>query len=68
MSLCNVSWFHDVHYCCVLFSTEKKSDLQKALGVILEMLDFACWRGNLDVWKRLKAIIQKLQLQYVSSV
>lgn len=31
----------------------------------MEMLDFACWRSNLDAWKLLNAIIQKLQLQYV---
>ncbi|XP_030260944.1 TATA box-binding protein-associated factor RNA polymerase I subunit A isoform X1 [Sparus aurata] len=52
-----------LEYSSLLLQSEKKSDLQKALGVILEMLDFACWRGNVDVWKRLKAIIQKLQLQ-----
>ncbi|XP_051264492.1 TATA box-binding protein-associated factor RNA polymerase I subunit A isoform X1 [Dicentrarchus labrax] len=50
-------------YSSFLLQSEKKSDLQKALGVVLEMLDFACWRSNLDAWKRLKAIIQKLQLQ-----
>lgn len=49
----------------LLLFLEKKSDTQKSLGVILEMLDFACWRSNLDVWKCLKAIIQKLQIQYV---
>lgn len=46
-------------------SIEKRSDFQKALGVVLEMLDFACWRRNLDVWKFLKAVIDKLQLEYV---
>ncbi|XP_044025983.1 TATA box-binding protein-associated factor RNA polymerase I subunit A isoform X1 [Siniperca chuatsi] len=52
-----------LEYSSLLLHSEKKSDLQKALGVVLEMLDFACWRSNLDAWKRLKAIIQKLQLQ-----
>ncbi|XP_042358906.1 TATA box-binding protein-associated factor RNA polymerase I subunit A [Plectropomus leopardus] len=50
-------------YSSLLLQSEKKSDIQKALGVILEMLDFACWRSNLDVWERLRDIIQKLQLQ-----
>ncbi|XP_070782449.1 TATA box-binding protein-associated factor RNA polymerase I subunit A [Enoplosus armatus] len=52
-----------LEYSSLLLQSEKESDIQKALGVVLEMLDFACWRSNLDVWKRLKAIIQKLQLQ-----
>uniref|UniRef100_A0A3Q4I4Z2 TATA box binding protein (TBP)-associated factor, RNA polymerase I, A n=1 Tax=Neolamprologus brichardi TaxID=32507 RepID=A0A3Q4I4Z2_NEOBR len=41
----------------------KQSDTQKALGVVLEMLDFNCWGSNLEVWIRLKAVIQKLQNQ-----
>ncbi|XP_041814929.1 TATA box-binding protein-associated factor RNA polymerase I subunit A [Chelmon rostratus] len=52
-----------LEYSSLLLQSEKKIDIEKALGVVLEMLDFACWRSNLDVWKRLKAIIQKLQLQ-----
>ncbi|XP_070843068.1 TATA box-binding protein-associated factor RNA polymerase I subunit A [Chaetodon trifascialis] len=52
-----------LEYSSLLLQSEKKSDIQKALGVVLEMLDFACWRSSLDVWKRLKAIIHKLQLQ-----
>ncbi|GAA6214131.1 TATA box-binding protein-associated factor RNA polymerase I subunit A [Lates japonicus] len=52
-----------LEYSSLLLQSERKGDLQKALGVVLEMLDFACWRSNLDVWMRLKAIIQKLQLQ-----
>uniref|UniRef100_A0A8D3BAR2 TATA box binding protein (TBP)-associated factor, RNA polymerase I, A n=1 Tax=Scophthalmus maximus TaxID=52904 RepID=A0A8D3BAR2_SCOMX len=41
----------------------KESDIQKAFRIIVEMLDFACWRSNLDVWNSLKAIIQKLKSQ-----
>ncbi|KAI3364186.1 hypothetical protein L3Q82_011008 [Scortum barcoo] len=52
-----------LEYSSLLLQSEKASNTQKALGVVLEMLDFACWRSNLDVWKRLKDIIQKLQLQ-----
>ncbi|XP_039980389.1 TATA box-binding protein-associated factor RNA polymerase I subunit A [Xiphias gladius] len=52
-----------LEYSSLLLKSEKQSDIQKALGVVLEMLDFACWRSNLDVWKCLKTIIQKLQLQ-----
>nr|XP_020459730.1 TATA box-binding protein-associated factor RNA polymerase I subunit A isoform X2 [Monopterus albus] len=52
-----------LEYSSLLLQSDKKGDIQKALGVVLEMLDFACWRINLDVWKRLKAIIQKLHLQ-----
>nr|XP_046230071.1 TATA box-binding protein-associated factor RNA polymerase I subunit A isoform X2 [Scatophagus argus] len=52
-----------LEYSSLLLHSVKNTDIQKALGVVLEMLDFACWRSNLDVWKRLKAIIQKLQLQ-----
>ncbi|XP_026197274.1 TATA box-binding protein-associated factor RNA polymerase I subunit A [Anabas testudineus] len=52
-----------LEYSSLLLKSEKNGDIQKALGVLLEMLDFACWRSNLDVWKCLKAVIQKLQLQ-----
>lgn len=52
-----------LEYSALLLQSEKKSDMPKALGVVLEMLDFACWRSNLDAWRLLKAVIQKLQLQ-----
>ncbi|XP_047429060.1 TATA box-binding protein-associated factor RNA polymerase I subunit A [Mugil cephalus] len=52
-----------LEYSSLLLQSEKKSDNQKALGVLLEMLDYACWRSNLDVWRRLKAVIQKLQTE-----
>ncbi|XP_059211661.1 TATA box-binding protein-associated factor RNA polymerase I subunit A [Centropristis striata] len=52
-----------LEYSSFLLQSEKEKDLQKALGVVLEMLDFACWRSNLDVWQRLKAVIEKLQLR-----
>ncbi|XP_034555643.1 TATA box-binding protein-associated factor RNA polymerase I subunit A [Notolabrus celidotus] len=52
-----------LEYSSLLLQSENTRDIQKALGVVLEMLDFACWRSSLDVWKRLNAIIQKLQLQ-----
>ncbi|KAA8583074.1 hypothetical protein FQN60_015620, partial [Etheostoma spectabile] len=52
-----------LEYSSLLLQSEKRSNIQKALGVVLEMLDFACWRSNLDAWKRLKSIIQKLQLE-----
>ncbi|XP_074541366.1 TATA box-binding protein-associated factor RNA polymerase I subunit A isoform X2 [Halichoeres trimaculatus] len=52
-----------LEYSFLLLHSEKTDNIQKALGVVLEMLDFACWRSSLDVWKRLKEIIQKLQLQ-----
>ncbi|XP_042247423.1 TATA box-binding protein-associated factor RNA polymerase I subunit A [Thunnus maccoyii] len=52
-----------LEYSSLLLQSEKKSDIQKALGVVLDMLDYACWRTNLDVWKRLKDIVKKLQLQ-----
>lgn len=49
-----------LEYSFLLLQSEKA---QKALGVVLEMLDFACWSSNLDVWKCLKEVIEKLQLQ-----
>ncbi|KAG7222740.1 hypothetical protein INR49_026350 [Caranx melampygus] len=51
-----------LEYSSLLLQSEEKKDHKKALGVVLEMLDFACWRSSLDVWKCLKTIIQKLQL------
>uniref|UniRef100_A0A3P9NRG2 TATA box binding protein (TBP)-associated factor, RNA polymerase I, A n=1 Tax=Poecilia reticulata TaxID=8081 RepID=A0A3P9NRG2_POERE len=47
-------------YSCLLLQSEKQSHTQKALGVLLDMLDFQCWRSNLDVWKCLHAVIHQL--------
>ncbi|XP_076021364.1 TATA box-binding protein-associated factor RNA polymerase I subunit A [Genypterus blacodes] len=52
-----------LEYCSLLLRSEKSDDLQRALGVALDMLDFACWRSNVDVWNYLKAIIDKLKFQ-----
>lgn len=52
-----------LEYSSLLLQSEKQSDTTKALGVVLEMLDFNCWGSNLEVWMRLKAVIQKLQNQ-----
>ncbi|XP_069371361.1 TATA box-binding protein-associated factor RNA polymerase I subunit A isoform X2 [Paralichthys olivaceus] len=52
-----------LEYSSLLLQSEKNSHIHKAVEVVLEMLDFACWRSDLDVWKCLKAVIQKLQLQ-----
>ncbi|XP_077408924.1 TATA box-binding protein-associated factor RNA polymerase I subunit A [Vanacampus margaritifer] len=50
-------------YSSFLLHSEKAEDGRKALGVLLEMLDYACWRTNMDVWNCLKGVIDKLQLQ-----
>ncbi|XP_027140065.1 TATA box-binding protein-associated factor RNA polymerase I subunit A isoform X1 [Larimichthys crocea] len=52
-----------LEYSSLLLQSERKKDTQKALEVVLEMLAFACWKSNLDAWKRLKDIIEKLQLE-----
>ncbi|TNN76118.1 TATA box-binding protein-associated factor RNA polymerase I subunit A [Liparis tanakae] len=36
-------------YSTMLLQSEKNTNIQKALGVVLDLLDFACWRSNLDV-------------------
>lgn len=45
-------------YCALLLESGKTT---KALGVTVDMLDYACWRNNLDIWKTLKSIIEELQ-------
>ncbi|CAJ1077081.1 TATA box-binding protein-associated factor RNA polymerase I subunit A [Xyrichtys novacula] len=50
-----------LEYSAILLHSEKTKDTQKALEVVLGMLDFSCWRNSLDVWERLKDSIQKLQ-------
>ncbi|XP_023120152.1 TATA box-binding protein-associated factor RNA polymerase I subunit A [Amphiprion ocellaris] len=50
-------------YSTLLLNSENEADIQKALGIILDMLDFTCWRTNMDVWKCLKAVIQRLEIQ-----
>lgn len=45
-------------YCSLLLDSGETTE---ALGVTLDMLDFACWRNDLDIWKRLKSIIERLQ-------
>lgn len=64
-SLCVLVPSHELmlDYCRLLLQSEKQRHHQKALEVLLDLLDFACWRRNLDAWKCLRAIIDKLQLQ-----
>ncbi|KAG8011442.1 TATA box-binding protein-associated factor RNA polymerase I subunit A [Nibea albiflora] len=50
-----------LEYSSLLLQSEREKDNQKALEVVLEMLAFACWKSNLDVWNRLKGVIQTLQ-------
>lgn len=45
-------------YCALLLASGKTT---KALEVTVEMLDYVCWRNDLDVWKTLKVIIETLQ-------
>lgn len=45
-------------YCSLLLESGKTT---KALGVTLDMLDYACWKKDLDIWKTLQSIIKKLQ-------
>lgn len=45
-------------YCSLLLKSGKTA---KALEVTVDMLDYACWRQNLDIWKTLKCIITSLQ-------
>lgn len=52
-----------LEYCSLLLRSEKHGDIQKALGVVLDMLDYACWRNNVNVWNLLKTIIDKLKFQ-----
>ncbi|XP_068198844.1 TATA box-binding protein-associated factor RNA polymerase I subunit A isoform X2 [Antennarius striatus] len=51
-----------LEYSALLLQSGEKSDIQKALAVVLEMLDFTCWRTNLDVWKRLRDIVKTIEL------
>lgn len=53
-----------INFLVHFFYTEKSCHGPKALEILLDMLDFSCWRTNLDVWKLLKAVIEKLQLKY----
>lgn len=45
------------------FSPENEGDLQKALGVVLDLLDYSSWRSNLDVWNHLLNIIKRLRMK-----
>ncbi|XP_033847307.1 TATA box-binding protein-associated factor RNA polymerase I subunit A [Periophthalmus magnuspinnatus] len=45
-------------YCSLLLQLGKT---KKALEVTVDMLDYACWRNNLEIWKTLTSIIEKLQ-------
>ena len=42
----------------------RESDLQKALGVVLDLLDLSSWRRNLDVWNHLMTIVKRLRPRY----
>uniref|UniRef100_A0AAV2K9Y6 TATA box binding protein (TBP)-associated factor, RNA polymerase I, A n=1 Tax=Knipowitschia caucasica TaxID=637954 RepID=A0AAV2K9Y6_KNICA len=49
-----------IDYCALLLKSGKT---KKALGVAVDMLDYACWSKNLDVWKTLASIAEKLQTE-----
>lgn len=48
-------------YCSLLLQSQKPSSLPKALGVSLDLLDYACWRSSLDVWSQVMNILLKLR-------
>ncbi|KAM4600886.1 TATA box-binding protein-associated factor RNA polymerase I subunit A isoform 2-T4 [Polymixia lowei] len=50
-----------LEYCSLLLQSEKEANDQKALGVALEVLDYACWKSSLAAWSCLKTIIDKLK-------
>ncbi|XP_053737230.1 TATA box-binding protein-associated factor RNA polymerase I subunit A isoform X1 [Synchiropus splendidus] len=50
-----------LEYSRLLQESDEVDDLSQALGVVLDMLDFACWSRSLDAWTRLRAIIDELQ-------
>ncbi|KAF6721381.1 TATA box-binding protein-associated factor RNA polymerase I subunit A [Oryzias melastigma] len=52
-----------LEYSSLLLQSGTKKDDQKAVEVALDMLDFACWRSNLDVWKCLQKSVQNLQTE-----
>ncbi|XP_062324314.1 TATA box-binding protein-associated factor RNA polymerase I subunit A isoform X1 [Osmerus eperlanus] len=60
---------HDLmlEYCSLLLqsglfiSPGKQSNFGKALGVCLDLLDYACWRNSLDVWSHVKNILLRLR-------
>ncbi|XP_015243481.1 PREDICTED: TATA box-binding protein-associated factor RNA polymerase I subunit A [Cyprinodon variegatus] len=52
-----------LEYSFLLLQSERTSDFRKAFAVLLDMLDFACWRSNLDVWKSLQDAIHQLLSQ-----
>lgn len=45
-------------YCSLLLKSGKTT---KALEVTVDLLDYACWRNDLDIWKTLKSIMESLQ-------
>ncbi|KAL0964973.1 hypothetical protein UPYG_G00275130 [Umbra pygmaea] len=49
-----------LEYCTLLLETDNEEGLQQALRVLLELLDYACWRSNLDVWTQLRTILKRL--------
>ncbi|KAJ7988023.1 hypothetical protein DPEC_G00319330 [Dallia pectoralis] len=52
-----------LEYGSMLLMSEKEGDLQNALGVTLDLLDYVSWKSNLEVWNQLTAILKKLRLK-----
>ncbi|XP_056149998.1 TATA box-binding protein-associated factor RNA polymerase I subunit A isoform X2 [Lampris incognitus] len=52
-----------LEYFSLLLKSETVDNVHEALGVILDMLDYACWNSSLDVWNCLKTVIDNLKLQ-----
>ncbi|KAJ3607011.1 hypothetical protein NHX12_026526 [Muraenolepis orangiensis] len=54
-------------YFALLLRSDKQEDFRGALGVSLLMLDYACWKTNVDAWKRLEAAVDKLKTEHVDN-
>lgn len=47
--------------CSLLLHTEQKMDVEEALAVSMDLLEFSCWKCDMKAWKCLLNIMKKLK-------
>ncbi|GAA6086655.1 TATA box-binding protein-associated factor RNA polymerase I subunit A [Tachysurus ichikawai] len=48
-------------YCTLLIQSEEQEDLQHALSVALNLLEYSSWKTDMDAWKCLLKVLQHLK-------
>uniref|UniRef100_A0A4W4H6D9 TATA box binding protein (TBP)-associated factor, RNA polymerase I, A n=1 Tax=Electrophorus electricus TaxID=8005 RepID=A0A4W4H6D9_ELEEL len=62
--LCSLVPSHELilEYCSLLLNSDVQEDLQEALGVAMNLLDYTSWKTNVNAWNCLMNILKLLKI------